>query len=152
MKSEKEVSAGAVVFNSEGKTIKYLLLFKKAHAQYQEQWNFPRGWIEDGENLEETARREIREETGLTKLRFLEGFEESIHFTYRRDKKLISKSVVYFLAESDSLEITLSFEHDAFGWFSFEKALKKLTFENDKKVLKKANEYFDNENLDWYLK
>jgi 8-oxo-dGTP pyrophosphatase MutT (NUDIX family) len=148
MAPEVEISAGAIVFRREKRELKYLLLYKKAHNSYRAQWNFPRGWIEEGESLKETAKREIEEETGISELEFLEGFEENIHFIHRRKGKLIKKKVVYLLAGSKTPKVTLSFEHDDFGWFSIDGALERLTFENDREVLKKAADFLTKTTLD----
>jgi 8-oxo-dGTP pyrophosphatase MutT (NUDIX family) len=145
---KQELSAGAIVFRKEGKEIKYLLLYKKAHDIYRAQWNFPRGWVESGESLQDTATREIEEETGISDLKFLEGFEENIRFTYRREGELIKKDVIYLIAETKTHQVTLSFEHDEYGWYSFDDAIEKLTFENDRVVLKKANVLLTRTTLD----
>jgi 8-oxo-dGTP pyrophosphatase MutT (NUDIX family) len=150
MNLEGEVSAGAVVFRDE-ETVLYLALYKKAHEHYRAAWGFPRGWVEKGESTEETARREIEEETGIRDLEFIEGFRENIHFTYTRGGKLIDKEVNYLLAKTRSIEVKLSFEHDDYGWFNYNEALQRLTFENDKKVLRRAKKFLSKTGLDAFL-
>ena len=56
----KELSSGIVVFFRSKKSIEYLLL-----KHIQGHWSFPKGHIEEGETLEETAIRETFEETGI---------------------------------------------------------------------------------------
>jgi 8-oxo-dGTP pyrophosphatase MutT (NUDIX family) len=151
MELKRELSAGAIVFRKERKEIKYLLLYKKAHNSYRAQWNFPRGWIEEGESLQDTAKREIEEETGITELEFLKGFKENIHFTYRREGELIKKDAIYLLAKTKTVKVTLSFEHDDYGWFFFDNAVERLTFENDRVVLKKAYAFLTRTSLDSFV-
>jgi len=43
----------------------YLLLIQRAHAPFQGKWALPGGFMEEDERLEETARRELQEETGI---------------------------------------------------------------------------------------
>lgn len=74
----QEFSAGAVIFHKNEK-IEYLLLKYKA-----KHWDFPKGHIEKGESYEETIRREVKEETGLTEIEFLNGFKKSIRFFFRQ--------------------------------------------------------------------
>lgn len=149
--AEKEKSAGAIIYRKEGKKILYLLLYVKAHEHYREKWNFPRGNVEKGETEIETVKREVKEETGIEDLGFKKGFKEKIHFFYRKNGKGISKEVIYFLAETKTKEVKLSFEHNDFAWLSFEKAMERLTFNNDKEVLKKANAFLTKGSLEAYV-
>lgn len=87
-----EHSAGAVLFgNFSNDERKFLLLhYTSGH------WDFPKGNVEVGETEMEAARREILEETGITDVRFVEGFSQTIFYNYRRDGHLVQdrKSVV----------------------------------------------------------
>lgn len=132
MRTEK--SAGAIVFRKDENKIFYLLL------NYGNHWDFPKGNIEQGENEQETAKREIKEETGLN-VEFINGFREKIGYFYVRDGDRISKTVIYFLAEAKSEDIRLSFEHKGFKWLKFEEALNLTTFNNSKNILEKANNF-----------
>ena len=137
MKFEK--SAGVVIFRK-NREIKYLLLlYGLGH------WGFVKGNIEKGEEELETVRREAEEEAGIKDLKFVEGFRESISFFYRRGGELIKKFVTYYLAETKTKRIRLSYEHKDYKWLPYEEALKFLKFENVKNVLEKANEFLKNE-------
>lgn len=136
----KEKSAGAVIFRREAGKIKYLLLhYESGH------WDFPRGHIERGETEEETARREIREETGIKKLDFLPGFRLAHSWFYRKrfDTKTVlsNKTAILFLAETKTHQVKISSEHIGYQWLSFDKAMKQLTFDNSKKILEKADKF-----------
>jgi len=129
-----EKSAGAVIFREETGQIKYLLLqYNLGH------WGFPRGLIEKGESLKEAARREIKEETGIDDLVFIPGFQEWIKFFFKFKNKDILKIVTFFLAETKVEKITLSYEHRDFKWLPYREALKFLTFNEAKEVLRKAH-------------
>jgi bis(5'-nucleosidyl)-tetraphosphatase len=131
-----EKSAGAIVFRRQNKEIKYLIIkYGWGH------WEFPRGGIEKGESLEETARREIEEETGIKNIEFIEGFKEWIKFFFKLKGDGIMKIATFFLAETKTEEIKLSHEHEDHAWLKYEDALDKLTFDNSKKVLKKAHNF-----------
>jgi 8-oxo-dGTP pyrophosphatase MutT (NUDIX family) len=131
-----EISAGAVLYlNDEGPEIKYLILnYSYGH------WDFPKGNIEEGETELDTVFREIAEETGITDIQIIQGFRQQISYKYRKKSKLVNKSVIYYLAETKSKQVVLSFEHNNFGWYTFDQALVKLSFENSKKVLRSANQ------------
>jgi 8-oxo-dGTP pyrophosphatase MutT (NUDIX family) len=131
-----EKSAGAVVFRKEN-GIKFLLLKYKFKSEY---WDFPRGNIEKGEKAEDTAKREIEEETGIKDLKFLKNFKQKVKWFYRRENKLISKEVIYFLAQTDEKEVRISEENVGYEWLSYEEALSKLK-PTSQKVLKEAMKF-----------
>ena len=141
-----EKSAGAVIFRREKGEIFYLLLHYPAfsHRAEESYWDFPKGHIEKGENLEETVRREVKEETGLEGIRFIKGFKETIRYFFRFEGKNILKFVTFFLAETETKEIKISFEHSGYQWLAYEKALEQLKFKNAKEILKKADKFLRN--------
>ena len=98
-------------------------------------WDFPKGNKERGENYIETIRREIKEETGISDLNFIDGFVKEISYKYLRHNQLISKKVVYFLARTNSKDVVLSSEHTDFVWDHYESALKRLTYKKSKEIL-----------------
>jgi len=131
-----EFSSGAIVFRREKGEILYLILhYEEGH------WDFPKGKIEKGERVEETARREIAEESGITEVRFIPGFREKLKYFFRREGKTIAKTVYFSLAETSQKEVKLSFEHIGFEWLPYEKALERLTFDNAKRLLENANNF-----------
>jgi len=127
-------SAGAIIFRKEGGKIFYLLLcYQSGH------WDFPKGNIEKGEKLEETATREVKEETGIKDINFIKAFKEQIKYFYKIEGKKIFKTVVFFLVETKTEKIKISYEHVGYKWLLFEGALGRITFDNSKKILIKAN-------------
>ncbi|HIH25855.1 NUDIX domain-containing protein [Candidatus Woesearchaeota archaeon] len=137
----EELSFGAVVFRKENNKVLFLLLYRKAHKNYIESWDFPRGLIQKNETPEETAKREIVEETSINELKFVKGFKEIIKWFYKKDGNLVSKKVTYFLAETSQLDIKISNEHDDFRWCYFDEACSLIKLKNTKEVLIKADEY-----------
>lgn len=137
-----EKSAGAVIFREEKDTLVYLLLhYDVGH------WDFPKGQIEKGEKPEETARREVFEETGIKDIEFVPGFKETIKYFYKREKQNIFKIVVFFLAETKAEKVKISWEHKGFKWLPHKEALEQLTFNNAKDVLKKANGFLSRKSI-----
>ncbi len=104
-------------------------------------WDFPKGAVEKGETEEQAAKREIFEESGLLVDGFLSGFRREIEYHYRRSDGLSHKRVIFFLAESKRLDVKISHEHSGFEWLTFEQALRRLTFDNARNVLKDANSF-----------
>jgi len=139
-----EKSAGAVIFRKEGDKTFYLLLHypsSATRAAAKEYWDFPKGHIEKGENLEETTKREVEEETGLKDLKLIEGFKEWIKYFFKFKGKNVFKIVTFLLAETKTKEVKVSFEHVGYEWLPYEKALEQLSFKNAKEILKKANNF-----------
>ncbi len=134
-----EKSAGAIIFREEQVNIYYLVLHYQAGH-----WDFVKGNIEKGEEMKQTIIRETEEEIGIRNLEFVKGFKETIEYFYKLKGRTIFKTVVFFLTETKTEEIKLSQEHIGFAWLAYEDALKRLTFENAKEVLKKANEFLKN--------
>ncbi|ABL87271.1 NUDIX hydrolase [Pyrobaculum islandicum DSM 4184] len=129
-----EVSAGAVVFYR-GEEVEYLLLHYPAGH-----WDFPKGNVEPGETPEQTALREIREETGL-EVELIPGFREEVEYVYTRGGRRVRKKVIFFLARAKSKEVKLSWEHTGYAWLPFDKALARVTYETSRRVLAKAHRH-----------
>ena len=131
-----EKSAGIVLFRNDSDKNEFLLLnYPQGH------WDFVKGKIEQNETSHEAAIRETREETGITNIEFIDGFEESVEYDFRFRKEDIHKKVIFFLAKTDEKNIKLSHEHNDYLWLEYSNALKKTTFENAKNVLSKANQF-----------
>ena len=132
-----EISAGAVLhIIDENFEIKYLILnYSYGH------WDFPKGNIESGETEIETIKREVMEETAINDLKLIEGFRQQISYKYRKKSKIVNKTVIYYLAETRTNKVVLSFEHINFAWLDFNHAIEKLSFDNSKRVLRNANEF-----------
>lgn len=107
-------------------------------------WDFVKGKIEQGETLHQTAVRETKEETGISDLEFVEGFEEKINYNFQFEGELIQKEVVFFLAKTKTHTVNVSHEHLDYTWLDYEHALEKVTYQNAKNILSKANKLFRN--------
>ena len=135
----EQKSAGIVLFrNDSGKNEFLLLNYPQGH------WDFIKGKVEQGETPHETALRETKEETGISDIEFIDGFEESVEYDFRFKNEDIHKKVIFFLAKTNEKKISLSHEHDDFVWLDYDDAQKKTTFRNAKNVLSKANEFLLN--------
>jgi bis(5'-nucleosidyl)-tetraphosphatase len=130
----REKSCGAVVF-LKNTDAKYLLLHYGAGH-----WDFVKGNVEPHESEKETVIRELREETGIADAQFIEGFREKIEYFYRRQGATIHKEVIFFLIETHTEKVELSFEHVGYTWLDYQSAMERLTFKNAKAALQKAYE------------
>jgi bis(5'-nucleosidyl)-tetraphosphatase len=124
----KETSVGAIVYQIHDQKIEYLLI----HQRHGNHIGFPKGHIEFGESYEQTAIREVFEETGIHCKILNEKFQ--IHYA---PKPGIEKEVIYYAAayQSGNIQIQASEIIDAY-FKRFEDAYEQLTYDNDKQILK----------------
>ena len=131
-----EFSAGGVVFKKENNETFILV---SQHSQHHG-WVFPKGLIGDhveNENKEETALREVKEETGVMG-KILKSLSP-IEYFYVFEGQKIKKTVYYFLMECVFENIE---EHDSemenVEWLKKDEVENRLTYESDKRVWQEA--------------
>ena len=131
-----EKSCGAIVYTVENGIIKYLLVEENSGFH-----SFPKGHVENDETEEQTAIREIKEETDLevdliTDFRVCEQYNPA-------EKPSFTKQVVYFLANYSDAKprVTRPNEVKALKSLSLEESLITIEHENKIVLLKQADEY-----------
>jgi bis(5'-nucleosidyl)-tetraphosphatase len=138
----REKSCGAVIFIKKEDQTKYLLLnYAAGH------WDFVKGNVEINETEKATVLRELKEETAIIDAQFLEGFKETITYFYRRQGLTVHKEVVFFIIETRTEKVELSFEHIGYIWLDYKYAMEKLTFKNAKDVLLKAHDFLKKQEI-----
>lgn len=135
-----EFSAGGVLFRPGRKSGLEVCLIA-THGRTR--WELPKGLIEKGEPVEAAAEREVAEETGC-RGRVLERLDK-IDFWYvagEGDRRARIHKTVYFclLKYIEGTTENHDAEVDAAEWTPLEEALKRVTFENERNVLRKAQE------------
>ena len=134
MNQKTEVSAGGVVYKKTDEGIRVLI---SKHSGYHK-WVLPKGRVERGESLENTAIREVEEEVGVkAKIVAQIGTPESYIYTFNGER--ISKTVHYFLMEYISgSHDDHDFEMEEVEWVSIDEAIARMGFEGAKNILEKA--------------
>ena len=126
---KREFSAGGVLFkNSE------VLLIQNPSGV----WTFPKGNVERGEKQEETAVREVLEETGVRGE--IVDYIGEIHYWYQLHGDKIFKTVKYYLMRYLEGEPKPSWEVKDAKLFPVEEAKKLLKYKGDREIFKKALE------------
>lgn len=139
---KRDQSIGVIVYYQFPRSIKYLLIkHRKGH------WSFPKGHADKGETKIETAFRELKEETGISKVQLLKKkltIEEKYKFTSSKGVKILKK-VNYFIAEAKSKKVKIDEDEIInYKWCTYKAGLEKITFEESKSVLKKADKIIRN--------
>ncbi|HLB51077.1 MAG TPA: NUDIX domain-containing protein [Patescibacteria group bacterium] len=146
-----EKSVGAVIARDHEGRREYLLL---RHNGGNGHWDLPKGHVEDGETEEETMRREVREETGLTAIEHDPCFRTSIFIRYlargaeRRERinsgrcLLIIKKVVFYLVVVRDGDVRISDEHQNHIWLPYKEALRHITYDGARNVLRAAHGHY----------
>ena len=114
-----EKSCGGIIFYKTRQNTK-ILLVKNNNGRY---WSFPKGHIEEGETEQETAIREIKEETGLD-VTLVQGFREISEYS---PFGKIRKRVVFFLARAFTDNVKIQ-----------EEEIKLCSYDNDLRIIEKA--------------
>ena len=131
-----EKSCGAIIFHKFNDETKVLLI-NHVHGNH---WAFPKGHVENDETEEETAIREILEETGL-------NVSLDVNFRYSTryaPKKGVIKDVIYFAASTNEIESTIQVEElNSAKWCSFDEARELITFKNNLMVFNAAVSYIE---------
>jgi 8-oxo-dGTP diphosphatase len=132
---KQQTSAGGVVYRRGGHGIEVALISVKNG----EAWCLPKGIVDKGETTEETAIREVKEETGLTG-RIVDYLGEIKYWYYVKDQNIkCRKTVLFYLMEyvtGDTRDH--DFEVDEAAWFSPESALEKVSYRGDRNIIEKA--------------
>ncbi|HLH73866.1 MAG TPA: NUDIX hydrolase [Chloroflexota bacterium] len=135
LKTARAESEGGVVYRQRDGEIEVVLVGREAQGS----WFLPKGTPLRGESREQTAIREVSEETGL-EVRILEPIT-SISYWFMSGRVRIFKTVYYYLMVPTGGDISRHDpEYDRVAWFPIQQALAVLTYANDADVVRRAAE------------
>ena len=137
-------SAGGIVIAREAGVPRFVA--GRRHRETSVTWTLPKGTPEANETTEQTALREVSEETGLA-VRITAPFD-SIHYTFIQHGTRIHKTVHYFLMESIGGDLSAhDHEFDEVRWIPFSDAPGILTFETERALVARAAVRLDDATL-----
>ncbi|MGC8776777.1 MAG: uracil-DNA glycosylase family protein [Candidatus Micrarchaeia archaeon] len=131
-----DFSAGAIIYKKENGRIKFLFLIS-----HKNELDIPKGHFENNETAMETAKREIKEETGLD-VEFLPYFKYVNRYFFSEGKERVLKRVATFISKvSENATIKISSEHKGYVWLGYEKAMERMKYKDMKQLLTIAYDY-----------
>ncbi|HVD68368.1 MAG TPA: NUDIX domain-containing protein, partial [Actinomycetota bacterium] len=136
--TQREVSAGGVVYRREGEDIEIVLASRRTRRG-DLAWGLAKGGIEPGESREDAAVREVREETGLDAT--IEADLGDTKYIYVWEDVRIRKRVHFFLMRHVGGDVDdRDDEMEEIRWFPLERALKRAAYRGEREVLARAAE------------
>ena len=131
-------SAGAILYRDTRGHREYLLLKSRPGD-----WEFPKGGVEPGEELQQTAIREVREEAGIDDFRLIDGFRDDYDYIFQANGNTIHKTVHLFIAKSFEATAELSTEHRDLQWRDYDQAINTITQDGPRDILRDAHSYLE---------
>jgi len=139
MTESSEISAGGVVYRRGATGFEVALAEQRDRLTRRRTTRLPKGKVDPGESLEDTALREVAEEIGL-RARIV-GTLGHVEYDYAQDSRRIHKVVHYFLMEWTPAErLELDGEMDRTYWCAIDRAADELTFETEQRAIGWARE------------
>lgn len=123
---EKIESAGGVIINECDEVV---IVFTDTHS-----WQFPKGTVEKNEKYLDTALREIKEETGLSNLEYINSLP--IYSRLSTHEPNTSREIHYFLFKTQKQILNPSAEVSQCKWIAIQKVEEELTYPEDKTFIK----------------
>jgi 8-oxo-dGTP pyrophosphatase MutT (NUDIX family) len=136
LKQATATSAGGLVIRFVGEAAQ-LVVGKRQRNRDEVTWTLPKGTPIPRETREETALREVREETGL-EVRIIRPFDD-IAYTFVQGRTRIAKTVHYFLMVPTGGDLERhDHEFAEVRWIGFDEAATLLTFETERALVARA--------------
>jgi 8-oxo-dGTP pyrophosphatase MutT (NUDIX family) len=134
-KAEKHVSSGGLVYRTHDDIVEVILISRLGGKV----WCLPKGHVEPGESFQQTAEREVREETGVDAQVIKELGDVQYWYYDKWVKKRIFKTVHFFLLTYRAGDVqNHDQEVDEACWFLIEEALPRLTYSSEREIFQKA--------------
>ncbi len=130
----EETSAGGFVLAADGSP--RIAVIGRRNRGGRIDWCVPKGHLEGSETIEQAARREVEEETGL-KTEIIESLG-SIHYEFSTPTSIIAKTVHHFLMKQTGGELTIENDPDReavdIRWVNIDLLHAELTHENERRL------------------
>jgi 8-oxo-dGTP pyrophosphatase MutT (NUDIX family) len=138
VRTRSEVSAGGVVYRRSDEGVE-LVLAARQTRRGDLAWGLPKGLVEPDETREQTAVREVREETGIEA--DVQASLGAIRYFYVWEGVRVRKEVHFFLMRATGGDVSQhDHEMEDVRWFPLSMALRRATYKGEREVLQRAAE------------
>ena len=130
---KREFSAGGVCFKKEDSKI-FIVIYK---PEGRNAWQLPKGWIDKGESSQEAAIREVKEEGGVEG-KIIQKIDTIKYFFNWQDEKIFKTVTFYLMEYVKGRPEDHTWEAETAEWIEIDEAVERLTFKDEKEIVKKA--------------
>lgn len=146
MRTVREISSGGVVYRKKQGAIEVVLI------RVGKRWALPKGQVEAGEGLQETALREVREETGLEGNIVAKLGDITYWYTNKTKEGeaiRIFKRVYFYLLRYLKGDVSRhDHEVEEARWFPLNEARRQISYPTERDILAKAKAFLETKNTD----
>lgn len=134
MRTKRAVSSGGIIFRRAGEGLEVAIARRK-----EDVWCLPKGLVEEGEELEGTALREVEEETGLSGKIVDKIGVVDYWFYWKPEDVRYHKFVHFYLVEYQKGSVeNHDYELEEVRWVSIDEAVKMLSYKSEAEMVEKA--------------
>lgn len=139
----KDQSFGIVPIRRKDSRLLYLMI--QHHAGH---WAFPKGHAQNGETDIEAARRELREETGISDVTLLPELSLQETYFFKRNQQTVTKTVRYFAGLVKDCPILIqAAEIRDYQWVDYDRAMELITFSESRRILTETHRFVANHSV-----
>jgi 8-oxo-dGTP pyrophosphatase MutT (NUDIX family) len=144
MQTKKDTSYGVIPIRRVDGVWQVFLILQFSHIGKNSYWALPKGHPEVGESPQETALRELKEETGLTVQKLFNEPTFDLKYSFQYEGQLIDKTVTFLVGVVNEEEPTLdpSAVKEA-GWYTLGGAAERLDYGDTKAMFEQARSYIE---------
>ncbi len=144
METKKDLSYGIIPIRKKGETWEVFVIHQFSKIGNNSYWIFPKGHPEQNETREESALRELKEETGMQVANLVKDKIFTLSYNFYFDGVKIEKTVQYFVGVITDTEYKLDEEEvKEGGWYSLDEATDRLDYQDTKQMFVEARKFIE---------